>query len=136
MKSVKVFYWIVTGLAAALMVMSSIPDVFRNPQALSIFEHLGYPAYLLPFLGTAKLLGVGALIMPGLRRLREWAYAGLTFDLSGALYSHVSVGDPSSAWVVPIIGLLLVGGSYLLRPEKGWSVEFRLDGHTGALKVN
>jgi hypothetical protein len=89
--------------------------VLRNPQAISIFGHLGYPAYLLPFLGTAKLLGVGAVLVPGFRRLKEWAYAGLVFDLFGALYSHVSVGDPPSVWVFPIVGLFLVGGSYLLR---------------------
>lgn len=114
MKNARILYWIVTGLAAALMVMASIPDVLRNPQAISIFGHLGYPAYLLPFLGTAKLLGVGAVLVPGFRRLKEWAYAGLVFDLLGALYSHVSIGDPPSVWVFAIIGLLLVGGSYLL----------------------
>jgi DoxX-like protein len=115
MKNARILYWIVTGLAAGLMVMASIPDVLRNPQAIAIFGHLGYPAYLLPFLGTAKLLGVGAVLVPGFRRLKEWAYAGLVFDLSGALYSHVSIGDPPSVWAFPIIGLLLVGGSYLLR---------------------
>ena len=115
MKNTRILYWIVTGLAAAFMVMASVPDVLRNPQALSIFGHLGYPAYLLPFLGTAKLLGVGAVLAPGFPRLKEWAYAGLVFDLSGAWYSHVSVGDPPSVWVFPIIGLILVGGSYLLR---------------------
>lgn len=137
MKYSKVLYWIVTGLAAALMVMSSIPDVFRNPQALSVFEHLGYPGYLLPFLGTAKLLGVTALVVPGFRQLKEWAYAGLVFDLSGALYSHLSVGDPSSVWVFPIIGLFLVVGSYLLHRDQDCSVELRFDGgRSGALKVN
>ena len=114
MRNARILYWIVTGLAAALMVMASIPDVLRNPQAISIFRHLGYPAYLLPFLGTAKLLGIAAVLTPGFRRLKEWAYAGLVLDLSGALYSHLSVGDPPSVWVFPIIGLLLVGGSYLL----------------------
>ena len=128
MKYAKVLYWIVTGLAAALMVMSAIPDVLHDPQAVSAFEHLGYPGYLLPFLGTAKLLGVTTVVVPGHRRLKEWAYAGLVFDLSGALYSHLSVGAPSSVWVFPIIGLFLVGGSYLLHRDKGWPVELRLDG--------
>jgi len=115
MKNIRILYWIVTGLAAAFMALASIPDVLRNPQALSIFDHLGYPAYLLPFLGIAKLLGISALLVPGFRRLKEWAYAGLVFDLSGAWYSHLSVGDPPSVWVFPVIGLLLVAGSYLLR---------------------
>jgi hypothetical protein len=137
MNKARILYWIVTTLAGALMVMSSVPDVLRNPQAISIFEHLGYPAYLLPFLGTAKLLGVGTLLVPGFRRLKEWAYAGLVFDLSGALYSHVSVGDPSSVWMFPVIGLILVGGSYLLRRIEDWPVTLGLHGgRSCALKVN
>src|SRR5258705_6246417 len=52
----------------------------------------------IPDLGVAKTLGVLAVVVPGFPRLREWAYAGLTFDLSGALYSHLSVGDPASTW--------------------------------------
>lgn len=107
-------YWILTGLLAAFMLLSSIPDLLRVPQAVTIFMHLGYPTYLLPFLGMAKALGVLAIVIPGFPRLREWAYAGLTFDLSGALYSHVSVGDPASVWIFPVVGLLLVTASCLL----------------------
>lgn len=137
MKYAKVLYWIVTGLAVALMAMSSIPDLLRNSQALSVFAHLGYPDYLLPFLGTAKLLGVTALLAPGVRALKEWAYAGLVFDLSGALYSHLSVGDPSSVWVFPIIGLCLVGGSYLLHRRQGAQIGGPLDGgRTAAFEVS
>jgi hypothetical protein len=54
------------------------------------------------------------VLAPGFRRLKEWAYAGLVFDLIGAVYSHLSVGDPPSAWSFPIVGLILVVGSYLL----------------------
>jgi hypothetical protein len=107
-------YWIVTGLMAAFMLLASIPDLLRAPQASAIFGHLGYPTYLLPFLGTAKILGVITVLTPGFRQLKEWAYAGLVFDLVGALYSHVSVADPPSAWMFPVVGLLLVSGSYLL----------------------
>jgi uncharacterized membrane protein YphA (DoxX/SURF4 family) len=115
MKKRKRLYWLVTGLMAAFMLMASVPDVLQMPQAADIFGHLGYPAYLLRFLGTAKILGVIAVLVPNFRRLKEWAYAGLVFDLMGALYSHLSVGDPPSAWVFPVFGLLLVGGSYLVR---------------------
>ncbi|MBW8868366.1 MAG: DoxX family protein [Acidobacteria bacterium] len=108
------FYWVVTGLMAAFMLMASIPDVLRLPQAIEIFGHLGYPAYLLPFLGTAKILGVFAVLMPGFDRLKEWAYAGLVFDITGALYSHLSVGDPVSVWGFAVIALVLVGGSYVV----------------------
>src|SRR5215216_2622785 len=81
--------WIFTILASALMTLSAIPDVLRVPSAVMVFRHLGYPEYLLPFLGMAKLLGVAAVLAPGLAaRIKEWAFAGLTFDLIGALYSH------------------------------------------------
>jgi uncharacterized membrane protein YphA (DoxX/SURF4 family) len=110
----KRLYWIVTGLMAAFMVMASIPDILRIPQAVQIFTHLGYPTYLLPFIGIAKTLGVLVVLLPGFSRLKEWAYAGLVFDLIGALYSHLSVGDPPSVWAMPIVGLVLVVGSYWL----------------------
>jgi hypothetical protein len=106
-------YWIVTGLMAAFMLMASIPDILRIPQAVDLFAHLGYPAYLLPFLGIAKTLAVIVILAPGVPWLKEWAYAGLIFDLIGAFYSHLSVGDPPSAWAPSVIGLCLVTGSYL-----------------------
>lgn len=105
--------WTVTGLMAALMLLSAVPDVLRIPNALQVFTHLGYPSYLLLFLGTAKILGVVAVLVPGLPRIKEWAFAGLTFDVTGALYSHLSVGDPPSAWTPAVIALTLVGGSYV-----------------------
>ena len=113
MKTAKTLYWIVTSLTAAFMLLASIPDVLRLPQAVSIFGHLGYPVYLLPFLGIAKTLGIVAILVPGFQRLKEWAYAGLVFDVIGALYSHLSVGDSPSGWMPALIGVVLVGGSYL-----------------------
>jgi hypothetical protein len=113
MKARTSFRWIVTGLAAALMVLSAIPDVLRVAGAVSVFGHLGYPRYLLPFLGTAKMLGVAAVLTPGLRTVKEWAFAGLTFDLLGALYSHLSVGDPVQAWMPAVIGVMLVSCAYV-----------------------
>jgi hypothetical protein len=105
--------WTITGLMAALMLLSAVPDVLRAPGALSVFKHLGYPSYLLLFLGTAKMLGVAAVLVPGFRRIKEWAFAGLTFDVSGALYSHLSVGDPPSAWMPAVLALALIGASYI-----------------------
>jgi len=98
---------------AALLLMSAVPDVLQIPGALAVFRHLGYPPYLLVFLGTAKILGVVAVLLPGLPRIKEWAFAGLTFDVTGALYSHLSVGDPASKWTPAVIALTLVGSSYV-----------------------
>src|SRR5262245_19944653 len=105
--------WIVTGLMAALLLLSAVPDVLRIEGALLVFKHLGYPPYLLVFLGTAKILGVVAVLVPGFPRLKEWAFAGLTFDVSGALYSHLSVGDPPSVWAPAFLALALVLSSYV-----------------------
>lgn len=118
----RIAYWIVTVLMAALMAVSAVPDVLKVSAAIEAFNHLGYPEYLLPFIGVAKLLGVAAVLFPGLARLKEWAYAGLSFDVIGAAYSHFSVGDPASVWIIPLVALGLVLGSYFLyhatRPER------------------
>lgn len=118
MKKITALYWIATVLFVALMTLSAIPDVMQEPEALEFFNHLGYPAYLLPFLGVAKLLGVVAVLYPGFPRLKEWAYAGLAFDLIGAFYSHVSVGDPVNFWIFSVIGLVLLFASYFLYHKK------------------
>ena len=118
MKKQNILYWILTGIMGAFMLMGSIADVLQVPSALAWFSHLGYPSYLLPFIGVAKTLGVIAVLAPGVRRLKEWAYAGLVFDLTGALYSHLSVGDSVAGWIFPVIGLLLVGGSYAFYRKK------------------
>ena len=126
--------WAVTGLMAALMLLSAVPDVLRVPGAVTVFRHLGYPEYLLLFLGTAKILGVAAVLAPGLPTLKEWAFAGLTFDLTGALYSHVSVGDPANVWTPAAIGLVLMAGSYTAyrtrRSRAGASQDAIHDGET------
>ncbi|PUA37025.1 DoxX-like family protein [Paenibacillus elgii] len=118
MKKIVTVYWIFTGLLAALMAFGSIPDILSVPEAVALFDHLGYPAYLLPFIGTAKLLGVIAILVPGFPRIKEWAYAGFTIDLAGAMYSSIAVGDPASGWLVFLIGFGLIAGSYIFHHRK------------------
>ncbi len=118
MKKITITYWIVTASFATLMTLSAIPDITRDTGAVEFFKHLGYPAYLLPFLGVAKLLGVAAVLFPRFPRLKEWAYAGLAFDLIGAFYSHLSVGDPVNIWIFSVIGLVLCFSSYFLYHKK------------------
>jgi len=105
--------WVVTGLMAALMFLSAVPDILRLSGAVEVFRHLGYPTYLLPFLGAAKMLGVAAILVPGVKKLKEWAFAGLLFDVTGALYSHLSVGDSGSRWMPAVVGFALIAGSYV-----------------------
>ncbi len=102
-----------TGLFAAFMLMSAIPDLVKSPEAVDAFRYLGYPQYLILFIGIAKVLGVLAVLVPGFPRLKEWAYAGLCFDLVGALYSAISVNFPLEVLAFPSTGLVLLALSYI-----------------------
>jgi len=118
-KKVNAIYWVFTGQFAAFMLAGSIPDVIMHPAAVEIVnKHLGYPTYFLPLLGVAKVLGVVAILAPGLPTLKEWAYAGLTYDLVAAMYSHISVGDPPTQWLIIFLPLLLLAGSYALHRRR------------------
>ena len=90
MKRINIVYWISTILFAALMLFSAIPDALVTKDAVTFMTSLGYPAYLTPFLGVMKILGVIAILFPGFPRIKEWAYAGLFFDLFGAIYSMIA----------------------------------------------
>ena len=118
MKKIKIFYWIITGLFSAFMLFSAIPDTLSTSDAIKFMNQLGYPNYIIPFLGIAKVLGVIAILSPGHKRITEWAYAGLFFDLAGATYSVVeSFGLQVSIlfMILPIIFLFL---SYYLWRKK------------------
>ena len=77
---------------------------------------LGYPAYFVTILGTWKVLGGLAILAPRTPRLKEWAYAGIAFDLTGAAFSHISVGQPVVKAIVPLVILGVAVASWALRP--------------------
>ncbi|WP_068504756.1 DoxX family protein [Paenibacillus kribbensis] len=112
MKKITIPYWIFTGLVVLFMGMGAIADTASVPDAVELFEHLGYPDYLLPFLGIAKILGIIAILIPGFPRIKEWAYAGLVFDLTGAMYSNIAK-DGISAGLSFLIGYIIIAGSYV-----------------------
>jgi uncharacterized membrane protein len=119
MNKINLSYWIVTGLFAAFMVFSSVPNVMSSPESVQfIADHLGYPKYIIPFLGVAKILGAIVLLIPNLRRIKEWAYAGLCFDLVGAGASLIAVDgwQPQMLFMVVFIGVLFL--SYFLWHKK------------------
>lgn len=109
-------YWITTGLIAFAFVAGGIFDMSGSPEVVAQLAHLGYPAYLGMLLGVWKVLGALAIVAPGLPRLKEWAYAGMVFDLTGAVVSHVAVGDAVGQLVAPLGLLGLVAASWALRP--------------------
>jgi len=109
-------YRIATAVTAFVMATGGLAYVLGAQWAVSGVLDLGYPRYVVTLLGTWKLLGVLAILWPGFPRLKEWAYAGIAFDLSGAAVSHLAVGDPF--WHLPLtLGLLAVAFvSWALRP--------------------
>jgi DoxX-like family len=108
-KTINIIYWVFTILFAGLMALSAIPNILTDEDSVKILHDiLGYPVYFISFIGVAKLLGVIAILIPGLNKIKEWAYAGLFFDLAGAIYSGIAVAgtvDPMMltmlAWIVP-----------------------------------
>jgi DoxX-like family len=110
MKKTKILYWIFTALFAAFMLFTAIPDILLSKEAVVFMQQLGYPDYFTVFIGVAKTLGAVALLIPGFPRLKEWAYAGLFFDLIGAVYSIVAIHGFSmqlSFMLIPfVLGIL------------------------------
>jgi uncharacterized membrane protein YphA (DoxX/SURF4 family) len=112
-----IVYWVATALLVFELVLGGIWDVLRVPHVRVVIERLGYPLYFLVILGVWKLLGAVALVIPRFPRLKEWAYAGVIFNLTGALVSHVASGDiepgPMS-YLVVMVGITAT--SWFLRP--------------------
>src|SRR5215831_14397618 len=107
-------YWITTGLVALAFAFGGVADLARFPDVVAAMSHLGYPAYVAGLIGFWKVLGALAILAPGTARLKEWAYAGMFFDLTGAAFSHASSGDPAAHILTPIVILGLVAVSWAL----------------------
>lgn len=117
-KTTTILYWIFTGLFAALMLFSAIPNIMVNAESVKFMcDTLHYPHYMIAFLGVAKLLGVIAILVPGFPRIKEWAYAGLMFDLLGATYSVISVSKDMS-WLPMLLFVALGFASYFYYHKK------------------
>ena len=114
MKKTRIFYWIITGLFLLMMLFSGISSLISGPKAVEFFKTLELPAYLIPFLSVAKILGVIAILVPGFPRLKEWAYAGLIFDLIGAAWCSYSVSKTPGDWTPILIFVALGFVSYYL----------------------
>lgn len=109
MKSINIIYWVTTILFAGLMIYSSVGGIGPNEKTMQIFVgYLGYPVYFIQFISWAKIAGSIVILIPGMNKIKEWAYAGLFFDLAGAAYSGIAVSgkfDPMMLtmliWIVP-----------------------------------
>lgn len=113
MKKTRIIFWVVTGLLAVMLGIGAVYDAISAPEAVAHVTRIGYPAYIVPFLGVAKILGVIAILIPGYPKIKEWAYAGIFYDLLGAFYSHIAFGDGPDMWAGFIIGFILIAVSYI-----------------------
>lgn len=112
----KIIYWIATGWLALGMLSTGIIQLIGVQEEADVFVHLGYPAHLMALLGVWKILGVIVILLPKFPLLKEWAYAGFVFCMSGAAISHIAVGDPAMDLFGPSLLLVLTAVSYYFRP--------------------
>ena len=120
MKKTKTIYWIITGIFSSFMLFSAIPDILSVPDAVKFMNHLGYPNYFIPFIGIAKLLGIIVILIPGYPKLKEWAYAGLFFDLLGATYSLIRSDGVLLETSFMLLPMIFLFASYILNPGIYW----------------
>lgn len=116
-RAFKTGYWVATGAAATAFAVSGIANLTHTPHIAQDMAHLGYPAYFMTILGTWKILAAAAVLLPGLPRLKEWAYAGMIFDLTGAMISRTVMHDGPVMIIVPLLIAGAVIASWALRPE-------------------
>jgi uncharacterized membrane protein YphA (DoxX/SURF4 family) len=117
MKSRRLGYWFATGALAFVFALGGLMDATHAAPVVATLKVLGYPAYVATILGVWKLLGAAALLAPRLPRLKEWAYAGIVFDLTGAAFSHAVAGDAADKIAIPLVLLAIAFASWALRPE-------------------
>lgn len=114
----KIIYWVSTVWLALGMLSTGIVQLIKLPEEVKMMEDLGYPLYFLTLLGIWKLLGVIAVLAPKFPLLKEWAYAGFFFAMSGAVFSHLAHGDQAYSLFGPLLLLILTLVSWYFRPAE------------------
>jgi len=112
----KIIYWIFTLWMSLGMISTAIVQLIKNKDELANFTNLGYPSYLMTIIGIWKILGVIVILIPKFPLLKEWAYAGFFFVMSGAVVSHIIVNDAFSNTFPAVLLLVLVIISWYFRP--------------------
>jgi hypothetical protein len=110
-------YWIATALMSVGMLGSGLAQIIHAKQMVDLIVPLGYPLYILYIIGTWKILGVIAILVPGFKLLKEWAYAGFFFVMTGALISHLAAGDYGLKGLIgPFMQTIFILTSWYFRP--------------------
>ncbi len=114
MRTIRIVYRICVTLLVLGLGIGCVLDILGNPAGEEVLAKLGYPLYIIPFLAVAKLLALAVIALPVTPRLKEWAFAGLTFDVTGALFSIVASGFGIQGTIIPVIALVLLFIAYTL----------------------
>jgi hypothetical protein len=117
MKNKVIAYWVCTVVIALCIGSGGAAQVLRVPQNVEGMTALGYPLHFIVLLGVWKVLGALTLLAPGLRLVKEWAYAGIFIDLSGAVVAAAANAGGAFHVIAPMILIGFLAGSWALRPE-------------------
>jgi len=111
-----IWYWIITGLLSFCIFSGGLAQALQMKQTIDGFKPLGYPTYFISLIGIWKMLGVIAILIPGFKLLKEWAYAGIFFTMTGAVISHIASNDIKAQIIAPIVLAIFTVLSWYLRP--------------------
>lgn len=116
-KSKTIWYWIITILLSFCLFSGGLAQALQVKGVVEGFKPLGYPIYFISIIGVWKVLGIIAILIPGFKLLKEWAYAGLFFTMTGAAISHIAANDIHPQIVAPIVLGIFTVLSWYLRPD-------------------
>ena len=111
-----IWYWIITVILSFCIFSGGLVQAVQAEGVLKGFKPLGYPIYFISIIGVWKMLGIIAILIPGFKLLKEWAYAGLFFVMSGAVISHIASNDISAQIIAPALLAVFTVLSWYLRP--------------------
>ena len=112
----KIIYWVFTLWLALGMTSTGLVQLIKTDDEVAMMTQLGYPVYIMTILGVWKMLGVVAVLVPKFPLIKEWAYAGFFFNMSGAIFSHIAAGSPVSQIFPPLLLIALTVISWYFRP--------------------
>ena len=126
-KSTKIIYWVATIWLALGMFSTGIVQLIKMEEEVAVITGLGYPVYFLTLLGLWKILGVVVVLIPKFPLLKEWTYAGFFFAMSGAIFSHLTIGNGAKELFGPALLLILTAASWYFRPADRKMVSINSD---------
>ena len=111
-----IWYWIITAILSFCIFFGGLTQALQLKQTIQGFKPLGYPTYFISLIGIWKMLGVIAILIPGFKLLKEWAYAGIFFTMTGAVISHIASNDVKVQIIAPFLLAVFTVLSWYLRP--------------------